>query len=141
MSVCRLRCGFEISSLSKLDEPFVRISHGMSLCPSIMSADLCNLIAAPVSLISVRSGCGFASSARTTYAATQQTMHAIVSDGNNICDDLFVIQFAFEIVFAVFVPSPIFTTSFQAQRYKFRVSAYRLSVEVDPSTAIINRRP
>src|SRR6476619_1198830 len=123
MSVCSWRCIFEISILSKLDEPFVRISQGMSLCPSNMSADSCNLIAASVNLISDRSDDGFASSARATCKAAQQTMQATVSDGSNICDDLFVIQFAFEIALAVFVPSPVFNKSFHAQRNKLRVSA------------------
>src|SRR3954469_12829164 len=102
ISVCSFVCGFEISSLSKLDEPFVRISHGMSLCPSIMSADLCNLIAASVNLISDRSHCGFASLASTTCTAAQKIKHATVSDESSIYSDLFVIQFTFEMVFVVF---------------------------------------
>src|SRR5262245_51195609 len=123
MSVCSLGCSFEMSIFSKLDEPCLRISQGMSLCPSIMSAESCNLIEAFVNLILGRSDGVFAPSARTTCAAAQTTTHAMVSDGRNMYDNLFVIQFAFEIALAVFVPSPIFTRSFHAQRYKFRESA------------------
>src|SRR5262245_6859077 len=112
-----------MSILSKLDEPCLRISQGMSLCPSITSADSCSLIAASVSSIFGRSASGFSSSERTTCTTAQQTMHAAVNVGSNICDDFFVIQFAFEIAFDVLAASLIFTKSFHAQRYKLRVSA------------------
>jgi hypothetical protein len=49
-------------------------------------------------------------------------MHKIASIGSTTFN-FFAIQFAFEIALAVFVLSPIFTRSFQAQRYKLRESA------------------
>ena len=47
----------------------------------------------------------------------------LASIESTVCGNLFVIQFTFETALAVFDPSPTFTKSFQAQRYKLRVSA------------------
>src|SRR4051794_35448542 len=141
MSVCSFDCCFEISILSKFDEACLCSSQGMSLCPSIMSADACSFLAASVRTIGGRSFFGSASSECAMRITAQETIHPTTNSGRSISFDVFVIQFAFDTVLAVFVPSPIFTRSFHAQRYKLRVSAYRLSVDAEPSTEIINRCP